>query len=376
VTIRSVDAFPVAYPEPNDHGRTRAVCLVRVSDADGRTGWGEGTTYWPEAAIATAVLLEALSGALVGGDPVEHARLMAGARERCWWYGTDGAGIAGFALSALDVALWDLKGKRLGRSVLDLLGGPAKPELPAIASSHATHAEIPRMAEEIAGWLATGLRGVKVGFGKLGDANLGFEHDRDVAFVRAVREAIGADRRLMVDVGVRNDWSAADAIRRVRAFQEYGLDWIEEPLGHDDPEGYRQLRQAVSARIAYGEREWSPKGVARILATGTVDVVGLDPGRVGGITGFARACDLIALARREANAHAWSTAIDTAASLALSWASPVCRQLEEQPFKGPMQDDLVGGAIVHDGGTMPLPRGTGLGIEVDERVVERFRIAR
>jgi L-alanine-DL-glutamate epimerase-like enolase superfamily enzyme len=374
--IESVEAFPVSYPEPNDHGRHRAVCLVRIRDRDGRVGWGEGTTYWPEAAVACAALVDALAPQLVGGDPRANGTLMERLREQTWWYGTDGVGIAGFALSAIDVALWDLKGKVLDQRVLDLLGGPVKDELPAIASSHAAHSEIPDMADEIASWLQTGLTGVKVGFGKLGDAHLGFDHQRDVDFIRAVREAIGPGKRIMIDLGVRNRWSVAEAVRRVRAFEEYGIDWIEEPLGADDPEGYLQLRRATATPIAYGEREWSPRGVARILATGTVDVIGLDPGRIGGITGFAQACDLIAIARRQGNAHAWSTAIDAAASLAISWAKPVCHQLEEQPFKGPMQDDVIGGAIVHQDGSMPQPEGPGLGIEVDEDVVRRFVIER
>jgi L-alanine-DL-glutamate epimerase-like enolase superfamily enzyme len=371
-----VDAFPVSYPEPNDHGRDRAVCLVRITDEDGRTGWGEGTTYWAEAAVATAALLDALAPQIVGSDAVQNESIMLRLREQTWWYGTDQVGIVAFALSAIDVALWDLKGKTLGARVLDLLGGPAKESLPAIASSHATGSEIPAMAEEIASWLSTGLTGVKVGFGKLGEANLGFDHDRDVEFVRAVREAIGPDKRVMIDCGVRNRWTVPEAVRRVRAFEAYGLDWIEEPLGHDDPEGYQQLRRTTTTLIAYGEREWSPRGVKRILDTGAVDVVGLDPGRVSGISGFAQACDLLSMARRQGNAHAWSTAIDTAASLALTWAKSACRQLEEQPFKGPMQHDLIGGAIVHENGYMREPQGSGLGIEVDESVVERYAIRR
>jgi L-alanine-DL-glutamate epimerase-like enolase superfamily enzyme len=370
--IESVQAFPVSYPEPNDHNRDRAVCLVRIRDTDGRVGWGEGTTYWPEAAVATAVLVDALGPRLVGRDPRANAALMSDLREQTWWYGTGGVGLAGFALSAVDVALWDLKGRVLGARVVDLLGGPSKERLPGIASSHATHADIDVMTEEIAGWLASGLTGIKVGFGKLGDANLGFEHGRDIAFVQALREAIGPTKRIMVDLGVRNHWTVADAARRLPAFEELGVHWIEEPLGHDDPDGYRQLRRATALLIAYGEREWSPRGVSRLLDTGTVDVVGLDPGRVGGITGFAHACDLIEVSERQGNAHAWSTAVDTAASLAISWAKPVCRQLEQQPFQGPMQDDLIGGAIVHRDGLLPEPKGPGLGIDVDEQVVRRF----
>jgi L-alanine-DL-glutamate epimerase-like enolase superfamily enzyme len=374
--IAALDAFPVSYPEPNDHGRNRAVCLVRLTDDDGRTGWGECTTYWPEAAVAAAVLVEALRGHVVGQDAVQNESIMRGLRAQTWWYGTGGVGIAGFALSGIDVALWDLKGKTLGARVLDLLGGPAHDTLPAIASSHATGTEIPEMAEEIASWLATGLTGVKVGFGKLGDANLGFEHDRDVAWMKAVREALGPSKRIMIDCGVRNKWTVPEAVARVRAFEEYGLDWIEEPLGAEDPHGYAQLRQATQTLIAYGEREYGPAGVQRLLDTGTVDVVGLDPGRVGGVTGFALACDLLELAKRQGNAHCWSTAIDTAASLAITWAKPACKQLEEQPFKGPMQHDLIGGAIVHKDGYMEQPQGPGLGIEVDQSVVDRYVIAR
>jgi L-alanine-DL-glutamate epimerase-like enolase superfamily enzyme len=374
VKIARVDAYPVSYPEPNDHGRHRAVCLVKITADDGQTGWGECTTYFPDAARAAGIIVESLAKLVVGQNPMQIDTINKKLYAETWWYGTSG-GIAAFAISGIDVALWDLKGKALGISLVDLLGGPVKELLPAIASSHATSNDIGEMAEEIAGWLQTGLTGVKVGFGKLGDAHLGFEHDRDVAFMKAVREAIGPDKAIMIDCGVRNHWNVMDSIRRVRAFEEYGLDWIEEPLGHDDPMGYAQLKAAVSAKIAYGEREYQVQGVDRIISTGSCDVVGLDPGRIGGVTGFVRAADRIALAgRREANAHCWSTAIDTAASLSISWAKPVLHQLEEQPFKGPMQDDLIGGAIVHTDGYMAIREGPGLGIEVDESVVQRFLI--
>jgi L-alanine-DL-glutamate epimerase-like enolase superfamily enzyme len=375
VKIARVEPFPVSYPEPNDHGRHRAVCLVKITADDGQVGWGECTTYFPDAARAAGLIVESLGKLIIGMDPVQTDTIGKKLYAETWWYGTTG-GIAAFAISGIDIALWDLKGKALGASLVDLLGGPVKDRLPAIASSHATSNDIDEMAEEIAGWLETGLTGVKVGFGKLGDAHLGFEHDRDVAFMAAVREAIGPDKSIMIDCGVRNSWSLTEAIRRVRAFEEHDLDWIEEPLGHDDPLGYAQLKAAVTSKIAYGEREYQVQGVDRIIASGSCDVVGLDPGRIGGVTGFSRACDRIALVnRREANAHAWSTAIDTAVSLAISWAKPVCMQLEEQPFKGPMQDDLIGGAFVHTDGYMEIPRGPGLGVDVDESVVQRFLIA-
>ena len=106
-------------------------------------------------------------------------------------------------MSAMDIALWDLKGKAHGVSVVDLLGGPLHDRLPAIASSHAHYESIPEMADEALDWLSTGLQGLKVGFGKRGDVRLGYEHDRDVEYVKSIRQAIGPDRSLMIDLGIR-----------------------------------------------------------------------------------------------------------------------------------------------------------------------------
>jgi L-alanine-DL-glutamate epimerase-like enolase superfamily enzyme len=150
--------------------------------------------------------------------------------------------------------------------------------------------------------------------------------------------------------------------------------WLEEPLGNDDPQGYAALRAASGIRIAYGEREWNARGVQRIVETGTVDVVGLDPGRVEGITGFRRAADICALSRRQANAHNFSTAIVGAASQALSFASPACYLLELQPVYGPAQKDIVDRPIWHQNGFVNLPEGPGLGIIVDEARVRSMVI--
>lgn len=373
MTVRSVEAIPVAYPEPNDHSRLRSVCLVKVTTEDGAVGWGECCAYFPEASRAAKALVDGLADLVVGQDEVQTERIWHALKDHSWWYGT-GAGIASLAISGIDIALWDLKGKVLGRSVLDLLGGPVHDRVPAVASIHATKASIPAMAEEIVGYLSGGLQGVKVGFGKKGDAHLGFDHARDVEYVRAVREAIGPDKRLMIDLGVKNFWDVPTAIQRARAFEAFDVHWLEEPLGHDDPEGYRALRAGTSLRIAYGEREWSFRGVERIVETGTVDVVGLDPGRIEGITGFRKAAEICALHRRQANAHNFSTAIVSAASQALSFASPACRELELQPVYGPAQKDLVDRPVWHTDGWVDRPQGVGLGIEVNEDLVRSARL--
>lgn len=371
--VRSVTAFPVSYREPTDHNRFRSVCLVRIMAEDGQIGWGECCTYFPEASLAAAQLVKGFTPLVEGRNPLHTSDIWRTLREHSWWYGT-GQGIASMAIAGIDIALWDLKGKILGARLVDLLGGPVRDRLPAIASLHATKADLAEQAEEIAAHTATGLHGAKVGFGKAGHANLGFERARDLDFVRRTLDAMGPGKSLMVDLGVKNHWDVPTAITRAKAFEDMGVAWLEEPLGHDDPEGYAALRAATGIRIGYGERESTARGVKRIVDSGTVDVVGLDPGRIEGITGFLKAAEICALSRRQANAHNFSTAIVGAASQALSWACPACHLLELQPVYGPAQTDLVDRPIWHTDGWVHMPQGPGLGIEINEELVASARL--
>ena len=371
--IKSVEAIPVTYPEPNDFNAYRHLCLAKITTDDGQVGWGESVTMWPEASRATAAVIDGMSELLTGKNPVNNDALYRSLKEHSWWYGYEG-GIASFAISALDIALWDLRGKALGCSVTEMLGGPVHERLPAIASSHAHHSSIPEMAEEAQEWLSDGLQGMKVGFGKRGNANLGFEHDRDVEYVKAMREAIGPEKMLMLDMGVRIRWDVTTAVKRCRAFDEYNLTWVEEPLGAWDPEGYANLRAKTETLIAYGEREWTLKGFERLLETGTVDVIGCDPGRADGITGFKKLTERVEHYGRQANAHAWSSAIVTAASLAISFSSSSCKLFEFKPLVNPMQHELVPEPFEHVDGWVYPPEGHGLGIEVIEEVVDRYRL--
>jgi L-alanine-DL-glutamate epimerase-like enolase superfamily enzyme len=371
--VVKMEAIPVAYPEPNDFDATRYLCLVKLTADDGQVGWGESITQFPEASAAVAALIDGLDEFVVGADPVHTEATWRRLKDRAWWYGY-GGGIASYAVAAIDIAMWDLKGKALGRSVCDLLGGPVHERLPAIASSHAHFESIPEMVQEAQGWLADGLHGVKVGFGKRGNARLGYDHDRDVEYVRAMREGIGADKQLIIDLGIAIEWDVATAVRRVRAFDEYGIGWIEEPLGAWDPEGYATLRAKTETLIAYGEKEWTVEGFERVLATGTCDVIGCDPGRAEGITGFKRVADRVEAYRRQANAHAWSSAIVTAASLAISFSSPAFKLFEVKPLPNPMQHELVKEPLVVTGGYVHPPTDApGLGIEVIDEVIDRYR---
>ena len=371
--IVKIEPVPVAYPEPNDFGAERYLCLVKITTDEGVVGWGESITQFKEANAAVAALITGLSEFVIGQDPVNNGAIWRAIKERYWWYGYRG-GIAAYALSAIDIALWDIKGKALGVSVLELLGGPVHDKLPAIASGHAHDSSISKMAEEAQAWLSTGLQGMKVGFGKRGNAHLGYDHDRDVEYVKSMREAIGPDKSLMIDLGYAIKWDVATAVKRVQAFDDYNMAWIEEPLGAWDPEGYRTLRDKTKCLIAYGEREWNTEGFDAILATGTCDVFGIDPGRAEGITGFVKAADRIHSYRRQVNAHAWSSAIVSAASLAVSFSNPAFKLFEFKPLANPMQNELITEPFAHTDGWVYPPVGKpGLGIEIIEEVVNRYR---
>jgi L-alanine-DL-glutamate epimerase-like enolase superfamily enzyme len=375
VNVHTIEAIPVAYPEPNDNGAIRHLCLVRLTTDDGVVGWGESITQWPEASRATREIINGMAPLVIGRPVTDVIGIWHSLVDHAWWYGWRG-GIAYNAIAAIDIALWDAKGRTLGASLLELLGGAVHDRLPAIASCHAFKPRLEDLVEDMGSWVAGGLHGVKVGFGKKGDARLGYEHDRDVEFVKQLRAAIGPDAALMVDLGVAVYWDPPTAISRVHAFAEQGLSWIEEPLGPWDADGYRRLRAAVDTALAWGEREWDARGYDEVLGTGCVDVVGVDPGRVRGITGFQQIAARVESAGRQLNAHAWSSSIVSAASLAASFASPAAKLFELKPLPNPMQDELVTKPITHHEGWMLPPAGDGLGIEMRPDVVERFRLDR
>lgn len=374
MSIVRVDAIPVAYEEPNDSNSTRSLLFCRIETSDGVVGWGEAITQFPEATRSAAVLLEGLSDTLIGRNPLDHHAILSDLYRRSWWY-SYGGGIGAFVVSALDIALWDLRGKVLGVPVSTLLGGALRAELPVIASTHAFNASLDFEVERHATYVtADGYKGVKIGMGKRGEARLGYDIDRDIAFVAKLRAAMGRDALLIMDRGQGLAWTVADAIRRTQAFDDYQLAWMEEPLEPYDVEGFRRLRSQVSCLVGTGEREFTTQGYQRLMNEGISDVVGFDPARAGGITGGLEVIKLVENSQVWFNAHAWSSAITTAASIALSASTNRCLLFEMKPLANPMQNELVTTPFAQRDGMMQVPTSAGLGIEVIESVLEHFRL--
>lgn len=362
--ISAIESFVVPYTEPNDHGSTRYVCLIRMVDTDGIFGWGEAATLFKPATVATHSLAKAWSELLCGtpADPTAAADLL---QRETWWYGN--TGISSFARAAIDMALWDIRGKREGASLSEMLGRTHE-SLPVLLSCHATLADLRHGAALIADQVAQKHAiGVKVGFGKRGDAHLGYEVERDAEFVQRLREALGEQSEIMIDIGAALTWQLDDARDRLAAFADHRINWLEEPLGarHRD---YPDLHHGSNTRIAFGEREWSAEGYAEIIQQGAVDVVGIDPGRAMGVTGFLDTTRMLETYGVEGNAHAFSGPVIFAASLALSLASPAFKQLELMPLRNSLYE-LAEAYPEPADGRVSACNAAGLGVELSlERV--------
>lgn len=372
--IARVTPLSLEYPEPNDSGVLRRITLCRLETTDGVVGWGEAITMWPEACHATEVMIDGLSDLLIGRDPLDHEVISRELATRAWWFGPEG--IASFARSAIDIALWDLRGKVSGQSLVQMLGGAVHERLPVIASTHAFMPNLEDEAARHASYTNAGFHGFKIGLGKKGDARVGYEFDRDLTFMRLLREAAGPGPDIMFDRGQHLKWDVGHAVKRTKAWEEYGLRWIEEPLEPWDIQGFKQLRSHCTSLVATGERCWTTEQYHRLIASGIVDVIGCDPGRAGGITGFRELIAAVEHAQLWFNAHAWSSAIISAASLALSLTSHRVLYFELKPIENPMQHELVSEPFWHENGFISGRSGPGLGIDVDERVVEKYRIHR
>jgi L-alanine-DL-glutamate epimerase-like enolase superfamily enzyme len=369
--IKKITAYPLRYPEPNDRLNMRHVTVVKMETDNGLVGWGECISQWPEAALAVKVLIEqGFAPVLLGRDPTENLALHALIKDHCWWYGD--TGMANFAIAALDIALWDLKGKALGLPIHALLGGKLHDKLRACASTHPSKASLDDLAKELADHAAAGYTAVKVGFGKTGEAALGLDEKRDIAYVRTVREAIGPDVDFMVDLGKKTRWDYAMGVRMSREFEKYGLRWIEDPFQPTNLEAYKHLRESIQTQVATGEREWTPAAYKRLIDQGVADVYLVDPGRVQGITGVKQVIDMTAAAHLFFNAHTWSSAINTAAAIHLTATAPNYIVFELKPLPSPLQYELVETPIIQENGYVQVLNKPGLGIEVREEAVHKY----
>ncbi|HVL58636.1 MAG TPA: mandelate racemase/muconate lactonizing enzyme family protein [Burkholderiaceae bacterium] len=255
--------------------------IVRITDADGATGIGYSYTIGTGGSSVVALLADHLAPQLCGRD--------ADCIEAIWrdllfhTHATSVGAITSLALAAVDVALWDLRGRRLGLPLWRMAGG-AQPRVPVYTTEGGwLQLPVDTLVREARTAREHGFRGVKI---KVGKPTVGEDLER----LAAVREAVGADFELMVDAN--QCFAVPEAIRRARGYERLNLAWFEEPLPADDVDGHRRLAAATSVPIAVGESLYSVAQFRDYLQRGACSVVQADVARIGGITPWLKVAHL------------------------------------------------------------------------------------
>ncbi len=347
---------------------TLDVLVVRIHTDAGITGVGEVTSqsYVCKAcfdAPRSAARRHGLTSILVGEDPLDVERLWEKMYYQTNRYGRRGAAI--HAISGADIALWDIRGQALGKPVSELLGGTHRTTVRAYASVlfGETPDDTASMAEQ---FVAMGLTAVKFGWGPFGR-----NADTDVAHVRAAREVLGDGRELMVDAG--HAWDADTALARAKLLAPFNIVWLEEPLSQDDRRGYAKLCPQSPVPIAAGEGDVTHWDFEDLIERG-VHVVQPDVAFCGGLTVCRRVSDMCRQHGRRAVPHCFSTGINLTASLHWMASVPNGDLVEYCLRPSPLMRKLVKNLPPLVDGRVPVPGGPGLGIELDEQIIEEFRV--
>ena len=370
---------PLAEPFAFSQGwvRQRSATLVEVLTEEGITGWGEAFAQGLEPPeIAAAAVQHALMPLILGCNALDTEVLWHKMYHATRDYGRKGSVIA--AISAVDIALWDIAGKVHNVPIHVLLGGAFRNRVQPYATGFYRvngQGESARLADEAIRHHDAGFRVMKI--------KLGYGVDDDIKCMKAIGEAVeGRGITLMIDTN--HAYGRAEALRLGRALERYNLRWYEEPVVPEDLRGYSEMRDELTMPIAGGENEHTLFGYRDLFAANAVDIAQPDLCSCGGISAARHIVTLAQAHGVAVNPHVWGSAIAQAASLQLIAALPVAHHslfaqeplLEYDCSSHPFRQHLISQPIQQRDGWVSIPNGPGLGIELDRSVIERYRVAR
>lgn len=362
-----------AFPERNS-------LLVRVATDEGIYGWGEGGQYGPAEPVKAAIE-HVLKPLLIGKDPLDKDILWHRMYNHTKDFGQKGTYIE--AISAVDIALWDICGKVLNVSVSKLLGGRQRDAVEMYATGCYYRGDqyldlgktLEALKEEAAGYVELGFQMIKIKLGLL-------PVEQDAKRVRALRETVGDEVGIFADCN--HSYNAYTAIRMGRVLEENNVLFMEEPVLPEDIEGYKRVREKLDIAIAGGECEFTVYGFKRLIAEGCLDIAQPDICCTGGLSEYLR---IRAFAQAYSTAvipHAWGSGIALSAALqALAstplephTANPVMFQnepmIEYDRNFNPLRDELLIHNIGIEEGKVKVPDGPGLGVDVNMEVLKKY----
>jgi L-alanine-DL-glutamate epimerase-like enolase superfamily enzyme len=350
--IQDATIFP-----PKKGAAGRSALFVHIKTDEGIEGLGTSAG----SRSVQAVVEDTLKGAVVGEDPFAIEKLW----NKMFWYvrGVGRKGIAFCAISAVDIALWDLKAKALGLPLYKLLG-PYTDSVPVYGSGGWTNFSTRELIAEQMDYVNRGFPRVKMKVGK----DFGNAEEEDIKRLAAVRKALGDDIEIYVDAN--NGYYAKQAIRMSKRFEEFNVQWLEEPVLADDIEGLAAVSRATTIPVATGEHEYTKFGFKDLIARGGADIVQPDIGRVGGVTEWLKVAHL---------AHAYNLPVAPHAyqeiHLHVACATPNLKVVEYlgvvdtacKRFYKDFQEPKAGM-------WSPDPKKPGLGLELDPTAVRKFKV--
>jgi D-galactarolactone cycloisomerase len=349
--------YPVQDPFSNAMRTTRerAFGIVEIVTDNGITGWGEGATVPARRAIEAQV---------IGRNPFDNEVIWEGLHKQ----GTDAA-----AISAIDIALWDIMGKTLNQPIYNLLGGAFRDRVQAYATGlfrRNVSDHTAALVAEARGYVDQGFKAMKM--------KVGFGPDYDIKNVAAVRRAIGDNILFAIDANCGYDRGSAIAVGQKLA--ENNLLWFEEPISADDVEGCIEIRRALNMRISGAEQFRGRWAFRRMIQERALDIIQPDVCVCGGFTEFRKIAAMASANHVRVIPHMFGTAIRLAATLHLLATLPDSpRALEAFPTlleydmsENALRTDLAKEPIRHSEGMVAVPQGPGLGIEIDRAALARF----
>ena len=382
--IANVEAYWLRCPIPekkqhrSDYGLLTNfdMTLIVVTTEDGLQGFGEAKAAVGSSGVCASIVTcveHELKPILVGQDARNinelWERMYNGVRDhyalkRGRVFPILGRrGLTVSAISGVDMALWDLLGKSLGVPVMQLLGGACRPSMEAYASGGWAGSD--QIGAQLQGYVDKGFKAIKMRVGVM-DETVDYSIER----VRAAREALGPDIKIMTDA--HGTFSVPEAKRFCKGVEDCNLYWFEEPISPDNKQGTAEVRASTYIPIAAGESEYTRFDMRDLVDLKAVDVLQPDAAIIGGITEGLRVAKLAEAYQIELAPHCWGSAFSFMAGVNIAFASPSAAIIEFSSGGNPMMYDLVNEKIEAVDGQILQPNTPGLGMSVNWNFVKEY----
>jgi L-alanine-DL-glutamate epimerase-like enolase superfamily enzyme len=354
-----VVSVPFTKPETWRFGRLWGLtnAIVEVHTDEGITGIGEV----PGSPLISLVrdAIEATTPWIVGEDPLRITEFLTRCQDRGWHHYPY---LGNAAAAGIEMALWDIAGKKHGCPVNQFFGGLQTPDVPFYWFINVNDRNPETARAEAAEGVERGFRTVYI--------KIGFELENDLAIARAIKEEVGDEIAFRVDAN--EGWSVFEARDALQRFEEVGVEFVEQPIDMHNIGGLADLRSKTRVRIAANQSVWLPHQVPDVITQRAADVIVTDPHQLGGLVPFRNAMTMCETAGLPVIKHAFGDLGITTIATAHVLAAMPSPQLGHQHFLTFLVHDLLAEEVEFVDGNITMPTGPGLGIELDREALERY----